>query len=369
MWEAIASNRFRSRVLITVMGTLLMALGAMIGMSIDPNTGWPIGMAVAFAVWLVMFLVAFYGGDSILLSTAGAHRIEKKECPVLYNVVEEMCLAAGLPTMPEIYITDDKTPNAFAVGRTPEKAAVVVTMGLLSSMFYSSGSRYRSSGKNNGNAQAFIFVSAIVLSILAPIVAQILYFACSRKREYLADASSARFTRYPEGLASALEKIGGSPRDKAKEECKARNLAPLYIVNPLQAAASNSILATHPPIEKRVKILRAMTGASYADYETAYRKNNSDQAHCLSARSVADLTPVAKRDPLPPWQETIDTGTAADPLNPAREVLDHFAMANQFTIIPCACGMRLKLPPDYPQPTMKCPRCGRVHDIPQTGNP
>jgi heat shock protein HtpX len=279
--------------------------------------GGMLGVGVASVLWMVMMLAAYYGGDSLLLSSAKARRIQKEDLPQLWNVVEEMTIASGLGQMPKVYIIDDPEPNAFAVGRSPETASIAVTMGLLRrlnrdelqgvvaheighirnldvrfmtlasvtlgtivllsevflrSMWYGGGrGRRRSSSSGGGQAQAILLVAALLVAILAPIAAQLLYFACSRKREYLADASAARFTRYPLGLASALEKIASTVSTGSKKVSRA--LAPMYIVNPLQSRSAVGLFSTHPPTEDRIRILRSMAGgAGLAQYEEAYRK-------------------------------------------------------------------------------------------------
>jgi heat shock protein HtpX len=313
MWEQVKSNQRRSAVLVVFMGLLLLAIGYVVGLYfLDSALG---GLAVAAVVWAVMGLVAFFQGDSILLGVAGARKIKKTDSPQLYNVVEEMSIASGLPKVPDIYIIDDPAMNAFATGRDSDKATVAVTSGLLENlnrdelqgviaheighvknrdvllmtisavmlgaiviiswyatrvMFWGGGRRSdrRSGGDGAGSLQAVIMILGLVLLILAPIFAQLIYLAISRKREYLADASSALFTRYPEGLASALEKLGNSTT-----QVKAANqaTAPMYIINPFaKKRAVTDWMSTHPPIAERVRILRGMSGNSYADYEKAY---------------------------------------------------------------------------------------------------
>ncbi|GAI51703.1 unnamed protein product, partial [marine sediment metagenome] len=231
------------------------------------------GMIIALIIWGVMNLIALSQGDNILLSLSHAKKISRDDLPRLYNIVEEMKIASGLEKMPDIYIIEDSSLNAFATGRNPNKVAVAVTSGLLQKLnrdelqgvigheiahmknrdvqlmvtagillgaivilawygtrvlFFSSmtGGR-RTSSSGGGAGQLIILAVAIVLMILAPIFAQLIYFAISRKREYLADASSALYTRYPEGLASALEKLAASPI-QLKSANKAT--APMYII-------------------------------------------------------------------------------------------------------------------------------------------
>jgi heat shock protein HtpX len=224
-----------------------------------------------------------------------------------------MTIASGLPKMPDIYIVNDRALNAFATGRNPDKAAVTVTSGLLENlnrdelqgvvaheighiknrdvllmtissvmlgaiviistyatriMFWGGGGKRSNNREGGGAFQMILLAVGLVLLILAPLFAQLIYFAISRKREYLADASSALYTRYPEGLASALEKLGGS-NIPVKSANKAT--APMYINEPFGKKQSlNSWMSTHPPIADRVRVLRSMGGNSFADYEKAY---------------------------------------------------------------------------------------------------
>jgi heat shock protein HtpX len=305
---------------------------------------------------------------------------------------------------------EDDSPNAFAVGRDPKKAAVAITSGLLArldrdelqgvmahevahiknldvrfltiatvmvgsivilsnfylrAMFYGAGRRR--SGKGGGNNA--IMIVGIVAAILAPIAARMLYFACSRSREYLADASAARFTRYPPGLASALEKISGQSVE-GKQVNQA--LAPLYIINPLQAhsAQVSNLFSTHPPAARRIKILRSMAGgAGYADYETAFRKVEGAGARCLGAATLTSKE--GKRIAAREASEESATDKAAnksagkkEAVERVREVTDMLDRMAEMVFIGCACGVRIKTPPEYKKETIDCPRCGRSHTIP-----
>ncbi len=403
MWEAIRQNRRRSYVLIGVMALILVALGTAIGMSVHPPQGGVFGAGVAVVVWLVLWLVAVSGGDSILLASVKAHEIQKEDAPQPWNVVEEMTIASGLGKMPRVYVIDDSSLNAFAVGRRPEKAAIAVTSGLLRKLsrdqlqgvvaheighirnldvkfmtlagvmvgaivlisdgflrglFYGGGRR-RSSSRGGGKGAAIMLVIAIALAIVGPIFAQLLYFACSRRREYLADASSARFTRYPEGLASALEEISRRASSKSKSDSKAsRVMAPMYIVNPLQARAALGLTSTHPPTEKRVQILRSMGGqAGFAAYEAAYRQATSAKRGCIGARTLEGDTGVACRPATSEDQKK-------DAVERARQVSDLVDRMAEYLFLACACGVRIKIPSDFKRDQLECPRCGREHAIP-----
>ena len=305
MWEAIAANKRRSAGLIVLMALLLAALGGALGAlwSGEPESAL-FGAFVGLCVWGVLLLVNLMGGESVLLASANAREVSHEDAPQLYNVVEEMRIAASLPAMPRVYIIDTPVPNAFAVGLKPERACVAITAGLLERLsrdelqgvvahelghianrdtlfmtlagvtlgaivlladfgmrmlFWGGGGRRRSSNnKNGGAAMAVLMVVAIVLAILAPLLARLLYFACSRQREYLADASAAQYTRLPSALANALRKI--STQQDPKQIPVNRVVAPMYAINPLAAAGSASIFGTHPPTEERIRRLLEMQG-------------------------------------------------------------------------------------------------------------
>lgn len=397
MWDIIQSNRRKSVGLIFVLAAVLMGLGWAIGYTLDPAGGIP-GVLAAMVVWVVMMLTSFAGGEAILLASAGARQVTHDDAPRLFNIVEEMKIASGLPAMPRVYVIESDVPNAFAVGLNPKRAAVAVTTGLMARLnrdelqgvvaheighisnrdtlfmtlagvtvgavimltdLYLRGLRYgagrsrRSSSRNSGQAALVMFVVALILSILAPILAQILYFACSRRREYLADASSAQFTRYPEGLASALEKIAVHPGGKLEVN---RAVAPMFTVNPLAAAgAASNIFSSHPPTEDRIRVLRGMAkDSSLAAYEEAYRTTHRDQA-VLGARNLTASVAGGIRPPSPQEPET---GTAKQ----WRQVNDILHRVNQYSAILCPCGLKMKLPPGFDQKTVVCPRCGTRHD-------
>ncbi len=405
MWEIIQANKRKSIGLIVLMALVLAALGGAIGYFLQPSypaDGLFWGVLGAMVVWMVMMLASLLGGEQILLSTAGAHEIKKEQAPQLYNIVEEMKIASGLPAMPRVFIIDNSVPNAFAVGLKPERAAVAVTTGLLSKLnrdelqgviaheighisnrdtlfmtlagvtvgavviiadlflrglWFSSltGGRRRSSRDSGGQGAIIMLVVSIVLAILAPILAQLLYFATSRRREYLADASAARFTRYPEGLASALEKISAG---QSKKFSKSRTLAPMYIVNPMAATGKGgSLFSTHPPTEDRIRVLRGMSrGASFADYEASYRKLHHDSG-VIGSTALKDSPAEAIRP----------ASAESDKHNPQknlRDVKDILHKAAGYGVIPCACGLNMKIPPGFHQTSIACPRCGRIHNVP-----
>jgi len=393
MWEQIRANRRRSIALILVMALVLALLGAMIGGAFSPEHVW-VGTAVAIAIWAILWLVAAAAGREIVLASVGAREITHDDIPRLFNVVEEMTIAAALPKMPKVYLIDNDAPNAFACG-TPENSAVAVTTGLLTrlnrdelqgviaheighiknndtkfmtlagvllgavvliadgflrGMLYAGRGRRR--GSAGGQGAAIFLLLAIIMAILAPIFAQLLYFACSRRREYLADACGALFTRYPEGLASALEKIEASA---SRMRDVNRVVAPMYIVNPLQGASASSLFSTHPPTADRVRVLRSMAGgAGLAQYEAAFRK-----VHRTGIMGAADLRQVPE---APIRQPGGDSGV--EPLEQAREAVDVLHRLGGYIFLACPCGLKMKIPPAYGGKEIVCPRCGRGHRVP-----
>jgi heat shock protein HtpX len=298
--ERIAVNRRNSLLLIAAFLAFVAVFGYVIGYAwIGDPAGALFGLVLAFVVGTVSGLATYYGGDRMVLAASRAKEITHDDAPVLFNVVEEMAIAAGLP-MPKVYIIQDSAPNAFATGRDPEHASVAVTSGLLNKLnrdelqgviahemshvgnfdiryamlvgvlvgttvlisdfflrglWFGGGGRGRGGG--GGYAQLVMIIIAVVLAILAPLFARLLQLSISRQREYLADASAVRLTRNPKGLADALQKISG---DREVLEAANRATAHLYIVNPVKGfeKRAKGLFSTHPPIEERIQILRSM---------------------------------------------------------------------------------------------------------------
>ena len=296
MYDQISQNKRNSWLLVIVITAFLVLLGYMIGEYWGRGYGYG-GIVFAVIIALISGLISYYGGAGMILAISRAKRIEKKDHPQLFNVIDELSIAAGVP-VPAVYIIDDTAPNAFATGRDPEHASVAITTGLLQklsrdelqgvmahelshvqnrdilfsmmvgimvgsivlisdffvrSVIWGRGSRRKGSDKGSGP----LILIGLVLAIIAPLFAKMLQLAVSRQREYLADASAALMTRYPEGLASALEKIAG---DKEVLEVANRATQHLYIVNPIKPfeKRAKSLFSTHPPIEERVARLRDM---------------------------------------------------------------------------------------------------------------
>jgi heat shock protein HtpX len=392
-------------VLVGMMAALLLAVGYMLGLAfLDSPIG---GLVIALVILLILNLVAFFQGDNIMLAISRARKIKPDDHPRLYNIVEEMKIASGLEYMPDIYIIDDPAMNAFATGRNAEHASVAVTAGLLQALnrdelqgvigheighiknrdvllmslcgvllgaivllaWYGSrmmlfggmyGGRRSSRSSGGGGGQGIIIIVAIVLAILAPIMAQLIYFAISRKREYMADASSALFTRYPEGLASALEKLAGS-----KVQVKAANqaTAPAYIINPFRqkGRAAADLTSTHPPISERIRILRSMAGgASLADYDQSYRTIHKGGKPAFSAATLAAAGTVGIRAAAP---EAAPGEREPSKVERTREVSDLMWRMNDYETITCDCGTKLKIPPNFKRSNVRCPHCGRINSV------
>src|SRR5579883_352007 len=312
--DLIAENKRNSVLLVLIFCLFTTAVALILSLGVialaDPEAvahlRWGealIAGGVAAVLALLFSLAGYYGGDSFILASTGAHRIHHADDPELFNVVEEMSIAAGIP-MPRVYLIDDPGLNAFATGRDPQHAAVAITTGLrqkltrdelqgvmahemshirnydirlmllmavlvgtvvmLSDFFWqivrSGGGRRTTDSKDEGGSGPFgliVFLLAVMLALVAPILAQIIQFAVSRQREYLADASAVELTRYPQGLANALRKLQG---DATVLKTANGGTAHLFIANPLKKFQdkAESALASHPPLKDRIARLEAL---------------------------------------------------------------------------------------------------------------
>jgi len=297
MYEQISRNKWKSFFLILFFLGLIFLLTWIFGelMGFGPH-----GLILAVFIASAMTLGSYYASDKIVLAISRAKPVKKKDYPYLYNIVEGLAIAAGLPK-PRCYIINDTAPNAFASGRNPQKSVIVVTKGLLEKLnrvelegviahemahiknydvlvqtlavvmvgvvallsdwilrsFFWGGGRRRGKGKGGGGGAAIFVVVGLVLAVLSPLVAQFIRLAISRRREFLADANGALLTRYPPGLASALRKLAA---DKEPLEAANKATAHLYIVNPLTDIKGkvNALFSTHPPVEERIAVLEKM---------------------------------------------------------------------------------------------------------------
>ena len=297
MYEAQAQNRIRTVLLIAVFTVLVAVVVYVFG---EAFVGRGAGIALfpfAFALSTGSALVSYFAGDRLVLAQSRARELGPDEEQRLRNVVETLALGMGIP-MPRIHLIEDPAPNAFATGRNPQHASIAVTRGLLDTMDRTElegviahelshvGNRDirvmllvtvlagtiallsdwvlratfwggRGRDRDRGGGGAILLVVGIVLAILTPIIATLIQLAVSRQREYLADASGAFLTRYPEGLANALRKIAADPNVLAVAN---KATASLYIANPLKdhPFQFDNLFDTHPPIEERIRRLEAM---------------------------------------------------------------------------------------------------------------
>ncbi len=300
LYTHIDSNKRKTWLLMSIFFIAVIIIGWVFSQAMqEPGILY---IAVLFSI--VSSFISYWWSDKIVLTMSSAHLLKMEENRELYRLVENLCITAGLP-VPKIYIIDDTAPNAFATGRNPEHAAIALTTGIIQKLDKSElegviahelshiGNRdilvatvatimvgivvlladwfmrwsifgHRRSNDNNNNSgqiQLVITIAAIILAILAPIFATLLQLAISRKREFLADADGAMLTRFPEGLASALEKIA---RDREPLEAANRATAHLYFASPFKEDAGQKVgfftkaFMTHPPVEERIKALRGI---------------------------------------------------------------------------------------------------------------
>ncbi len=287
-YNEISKNRFKTILLILIFSILILFLGYILGIM---YTGNPfIGLIVAVIISLILISISYFSGDSIVLNVTGAKEATKPQYTYLINTIEGLAIAAGLPK-PKVWVINDQNPNAFATGRNPEKSHVAVTTGLLDLMnreelegviahemshIKNFDIRYmmivavmvgmavilsdfivRSflwGGDRDRKIHPAFIVLGIVFAILTPVIAELIRLAISRKREYLADASGALFTRNPQGLASALKKLKNYNGPSMKSASKAT--AHLFISNPFKNASQ--LFSTHPPLNERIKKLESM---------------------------------------------------------------------------------------------------------------
>ncbi len=289
MYKSIAANK-RNTVLIMLLFIMIIAGLGWLFSAYYGSTGIFWGAFIGGGVYA---LFQYFAASRIALAVNGAQEIEKRDNPRLYRIVENLSITNGMP-MPKVYIVDDVAPNAFATGRDPDHAHVAATTGLLDIMtdvelegimahemghvknydirvsmivfglvsaiglivdMFFRMMWFGGSNSDNRPSNPIFLVAGIAAAILAPLVAALVQMAISRQREYLADATGAQTTRYPEGLASALEKLASVSTATKRQNS---STAHLFFANPLKGKSVTSFFSTHPPIEERVERLRNM---------------------------------------------------------------------------------------------------------------
>lgn len=287
MYSEISSNKRKTWLIIALFVLIVGALGWII----SNIYGHPMFLYLAFVISGVYALIQYFAAAKLATAMNGAHEVTQKEEPRLYRIVENLAITTGMP-MPKVYVIEDPAPNAFATGRDPKHAVVAASRGLLdimsdteleAVMAHEMGHvknydirvmmivfglvsaigfiadmilhMFWFSNSDNRNPNPVMIIIGLAAAILAPIVAMLVQMAVSRRREYLADSTGALITRYPEGLASALEKI----RDHGSA-MKRQNTATahLFFANPLKGKALAKLFSTHPPVEDRIARLREM---------------------------------------------------------------------------------------------------------------
>ena len=430
MWKQIRENKRNSIVLIFAMLLFIMFIGAVVGTGIcaylleDAEINVYLyfvsyGVFFAVIVWLIMLLTSLTRGKQIILSRSNAVKLPPTSHKILENIVEEMTIASGLPKKPDIYVIDSKIPNAFATGLSVENSAIAVTTELLTIldrdelqgviaheishiinrdttyMLFASimigsivflaeaGLRIitgssRSSGRRsggNGGGNAVILVVCLILMILAPIFAQLLYFSLSRRREYLADACAAQYTRYPAALASALNKLTSDTQGSGGFD---KVTAAMCIVNPLANTKSffDNAMSTHPPIEERIKILLNMANFDLSSYNNAFRNITGRKTTIITKEELEKTKfPNVKKSDNSNILKTMTAGTYGgvgavglvsehktqqlqeEYKQRKRNAEDVVWKANEYIFKQCSCGTKLKFPKEYEGQTINCPHC------------
>jgi len=361
MYEQISRNRRASWLLMGFVVCLLAALGFAIGAAFVGGTRGGLGLLGVFGIVAIVWsIIGYYSGDKMVLAVSGARRVAHDDEPQLFNVVEELTIAAGIP-MPAVFVIEDPALNAFATGRDPKHASVAVTRGLLGrldreelqgviahelshvrnydirfatlvgilvgmialiadfflrwSFWGGMGGRRRGGGSSNDQAGAIFMIVALVLAILAPLAAYSVQFAISRRREYLADASGVELTRNPLGLARALADIAQDPQALRSAN---RATAHLFIANPLKGRKLRQqagLFDTHPPINKRIEVLLAMAHAG-PDALTPSRGAAADAAAATATLTPGGAAATTGQSLFPPAQTPPPAGSMTPPVSP-----------------------------------------------------
>lgn len=296
MYRDISKNKHKTWILITLFLVFIIGLGFLFS-QIYPEYSFILPVAVIFSVFSSW--ISYFYSSKIILGISQAKEIKKQDNPYIYRIVENLAITAGVPT-PRVYIIEDTAMNAFATGRDPKHAVIALTSGIISRLeneelegviahelshignydiristivvtlvglvalmadfflrftWFGGGRRRSNRGDGEGGAGAIILIIGLIFAILAPIAATLIQLAISRKREFLADAGGALLTRYPEGLARALEKISS---DTEPLEVANRATAHLYFANPLKGKSVSNLFSTHPKVEERITALRNM---------------------------------------------------------------------------------------------------------------
>lgn len=345
---------------------------------------------VVYGYFFVTLIIASHDSKNVFLKLSNARFALRAYYPKLFNIVQEMSIASGLSTMPEIYIIDEDSPNAFACGKDPQTASVVVTKGLLARLnrdelqavvaheishivnrdilylLYTSCllgcmvfisdfviKFLRScSNRRSFNGGAIYIIPFVLISLVLVALSKIFYFCLSKKREYLADACAVQFTRNPMALANALKKID-------EEQTYFVNTNPItsamFIVSPL-----NNKEKTHPPIEKRIQILLRLSSCNIAAYNNSYKKVLGKKSSIVS-KKIIDKPSYSKVIPI--VATTLANQTVQDKIANHREAYDTMLKMENYIFIKCDCDTKLKVPKELKGQKIPCPHCKKMHLI------
>ena len=345
---------------------------------------------VVYGYFFVTLIIASHDSKNVFLKLSNARFALRAYYPKLFNIVQEMSIASGLSTMPDIYIIDEDSPNAFACGKDHKTASIVVTKGLLARLnrdelqavvaheishivnrdilylMYTSCllgcmvfisdfviKFLRScSNRRSFNGGAIYIIPFVLISLVLVALSKIFYFCLSKKREYLADACAVQFTRNPMALANALKKID-------EEQTYFVNTNPItsamFIVSPL-----NNKEKTHPPIEKRIQILLRLSSCNIAAYNNSYQKVLGKKSSIVS-KKIIDKPSYSKVIPI--VATTLANQTVQDKIANHREAYDTMLKMENYIFIKCDCDTKLKVPKELKGQKIPCPQCKKMHLI------
>ena len=391
MWELINKNKSKTFLFIFLMALCFGLMAYCLAETLKIYNVPPIWVyIVVYGYYFGTLIVASRDSKNVFLKLSNARFALRAYYPKLFNIVQEMSIASGLSTMPDIYIIDEDSPNAFACGKDHKTASIVVTKGLLARLnrdelqavvaheishivnrdilylMYTSCllgcmvfisdfviKFLRScSNRRSFNGGAIYIIPFVLISLVLVALSKIFYFCLSKKREYLADACAVQYTRNPMALANALKKID-------EEQTYFVNTNPItsamFIVSPL-----NNKEKTHPPIEKRIQILLRLSSCNIAAYNNSYQKVLGKKSSIVS-KKIIDKPSYSKVIPI--VATTLANQTVQDEISNHREAYDTMLKMENYSFIKCDCDTKLKVPKELKGQKIPCPHCKKIHLI------
>lgn len=391
MWELINKNKSKTFLFVFLMALCFGLMAYCLAETLKIYNVPPIWVyIVVYGYYFGTLIVASRDSKNVFLKLSNARFALRAYYPKLFNIVQEMSIASGLSTMPDIYIIDEDSPNAFACGKDHKTASIVVTKGLLARLnrdelqavvaheishivnrdilylMYTSCllgcmvfisdfviKFLRScSNRRSFNGGAIYIIPFVLISVVLVALSKIFYFCLSKKREYLADACAVQYTRNPMALANALRKID-------EEQTYFVNTNPItsamFIVSPL-----NNKEKTHPPIEKRIQILLRLSSCNIAAYNNSYQKVLGKKSSIVS-KKIIDKPSYSKVIPI--VATTLANQTVQDKIANHREAYDTMLKMENYIFIKCDCDTKLKVPKELKGQKIPCPHCKKMHLI------